>query len=540
MGRINRPVLLLLVLAVTAGMFPVEGMARAQGPGIEVVEFVVESRFPDGISFSVTARAPEEIEEIRVFFRKATGYQRNSTYRSLEFEPGKLVNGEYILKSSGAGHFPPGTRIEYNFEVWDKAGNVYRTPKQEFVYVDIRFDWQSKTSGLITVDYYGDEAGELAATVLEAAEEALERMGPVLGIQPTEPLRIVSYTLYQDMLPALPFRSRATREQLRTEGTAFTEERVLLVHSLDATARGTASHEFTHLLVAEATGPAQINVPSWLNEGLAEYGNVAPTSGFALALQRGIAENRIKPLWFQRTFLGSPDDIIIAYGQAGSVVGYLIAEYGEAKMALLMAAFRNRLDTDEALEKVYGFDQRKLDAQWRGALGVASLPTPEAKPRLLPETSTPEPQPAPIVEATDTPQPTASPEPTPAATVEDEAVAPGCGASLGSNYRTELATLMLLGGPLMALTWRGLRRRRYQPTAVYPVSRISSSHAGSTSPWIEGVVDSVTQQVEGQQQHRQSPHGKQQQVGVGPQYRNTGILENHQSQAGRRRLDPDS
>ena len=99
-------------------------------------------------------------------------------------------------------------------------------------------------------------------------------MLPVLGITPTEPLRIVSYNNYRHMSSALPFRSQAVSEGLQTQGMAFGNERVLLVHGFDPTVTGTVSHEFTHLLVSEAAGPAISQVPTWLNEGLAEYGNI--------------------------------------------------------------------------------------------------------------------------------------------------------------------------------------------------------------------------------------------------------------------------
>ena len=142
-----------------------------------------ESRFPDGVTFSITAQSSEEIDEIRVFFRKV-GQTGLSTYRSVDFEPGKLVTGESILSSSGGGdYFPPGTSLQFSFEVRDKAGGVLRTPEQDFVYHDNRFEWLSVSSGLVTVYYYGEYVEQRANTVLEAAEEAMEIMVPLLGIQ---------------------------------------------------------------------------------------------------------------------------------------------------------------------------------------------------------------------------------------------------------------------------------------------------------------------------------------------------------------------
>ena len=251
--------LLILIMAIglVAGVLLPGSAALADEGDIEIVAAGAESQFPDGVRFTITVRSSEEIDDIRVFIKKADQTSVR-TYRTVEFEPGVQVVGESTLASGGsAGFFPPGTRIQFSFEVRDKAGAVVRTPDQEFIYDDIRFDWLTVNSELITVYYYGEYVEERAKTVLKAAEQTMERMVPVLGIAPTEPLQIVSYNNYRHMAAALPFRSQAVSEQLQTQGMAFSDERVLLVHSFDATVQGTTSHEFTHLLVAEAAGRAR-------------------------------------------------------------------------------------------------------------------------------------------------------------------------------------------------------------------------------------------------------------------------------------------
>ena len=441
---------------------------------IQVSVAKAESQFPDGIQFTVEASSSQEIDDIRVFF-KQLGNTRRSAYSTVEFEPGTDVTGVSLLRSGGSGrYFPPGTKIEFSFEIRDASGAVLRTEDQEFVYVDNRFEWLTVTSGLITVYYYGEFVENRAETVLEAASEALERMLPVLGITPDEPLRIVTYNNYRHMSGALPFRSQATTEQLRTEGMAFSEARVLLVHAFDATVKGTTSHEFTHLLVAEAAGRADGEVPAWLNEGLAEFGNIDPTDSYAAALRYGIFTRRLRPLWYQSSFSGTPDDIIIAYGQARSVVRHMIETYGEEKMSELFKVFQVTRDIDETLTQVYGFDQYGLDSEWRGTQGLEPLPPPAILEQNLAATQTPSSEPTfkPTFEpaATATLKPTAEPEPTPApspaASLEDLTASPpaqSCGAPAASAHggvSADLAVLALLAGPLGLILARPLARRR--------------------------------------------------------------------------------
>ena len=465
----------IISLALLAGLaFSSPSVTHADEGNIKVVEAKAESQFPDGIKFSVVANSVDEIDDIRVFFSKVDQEGR-SAYRSVDFEPGSNVIGESVLPSgSGGDYYPPGTKIEFSFEIRDKAGAVLRTESQDFVYQDNRFEWETVIEDLITVYYYGEYVEDRAMVVLEAAKQNLKKMLPVLGIAPTEPLRIVSYNNYRHMSTALPFRSQAVSEGLQTQGMAFSDERVLLVHGFDETVTGTVSHEFTHLLVGEAAGPALSQVPSWLNEGLAEYGNIDPTDDYDAALRYGIFTRRIKPLWYLNTFGGTPEDIIIAYGQGRSVVQFMIDSWGEERMAALFPVLQRTLDIDQALLEVYGMDQFGLDSAWREALGLEPLPSPdELEAQILAEASAGEGEaedssedPSPALEATEIPEATVESEGDPAGTTGDEDTdstgdsrSTGCSAPASRDAPAGAGILLILGAPLGLIAFPRLRRR---------------------------------------------------------------------------------
>jgi hypothetical protein len=455
-------------------MFSVSEVTRADEGNINVVEAKAESQFPDGIKFSIIANSVDEIDDIRVFFSKVD-QERRSAYRSVDFEPGDSIAGESILPSgTGGEYYPPGTMIEFSFEVRDKAGAVVRTEPQDFVYQDNRFEWLTVVEGLITVYYYGEYVVDRANVVLEAAKQNLEKMLPVLGIAPTEPLRIVSYNNYRHMASALPFRSQAVSEGLQTQGMAFSSERVLLVHGFDTTVTGIVSHEFTHLLVGEAAGSALSQVPSWLNEGLAEYGNIDPTDDYEAALRYGIFTRRIKPLWYLSSFGGTPEDIIIAYGQGRSVVQYMIDSYGEARMAALFPVLQRTLDIDQALLEVYGMDQFGLDSAWREYLGLEPLPSPNELANQLTEDAAAQTEGSEFEGSTGdtgavaTAMPESTPEtdahPAGATGYEDtdsagDANSPGCSAPASGNTPTGAGMLLLLAAPFGLMAFPRLRRR---------------------------------------------------------------------------------
>ena len=487
-----------LALALPALLFswPL-AQTRADQGDIEVTRIGAESQYPNGIKFYISARSSAEIDEVRVYFRK-TGRVTAGAYREVEFQSvsldsGGSIQGEANLSTGmGGGYIPPGTEITYSFEIRDESGAVHRTPDQVAFYNNAAFDWESVTSGPITVLHYGLGSRERAQLVLEAAAEALERMAPVLGFDPTEPVRIVAFQGFRDLFEALPFRMQALQGRVQTEGMAFGDERVVLIDGFNPDYRGITSHEITHLEVAEVTGRAHSRVPSWLSEGLAEYGNVDPSSEYDAALSRGIRADRVSALWRLSFSSGSGEDIIRAYGQGLSIVQYLVDTFGESKVAELMEEIQRSLDIDEALKAVYGFDQYGLDTEWRISNGLEPLPKPEERESLRallptvtpsptpPSTQTPTPAPTPTTQPTFTleptatsrptptataPPPTPSPQPTPQVSIQDSGdgqSSPGCSSPHPGNsgaFSGDLALLAILALPLAMLAIRSRPRR---------------------------------------------------------------------------------
>ncbi len=396
------------VILLTAGW---PGMAEAQQNEIRIVAHRVETDFPKDVKFYVEVAGPDDIAEVRVYM-KTIGQTARSAYRQVEFEPGTNVSGEAELLTSGNNYVPPGTRLAYHFEVTDTTGRTLRTEDEVFVYLDTRFEWFTVSEGIITVYYNSPLVKSRAEHVLETAAASMRITGPVLGISPDQPLHIITYHNYQDMIGALPFRSQATSQQLITQGMAFDEERVLMVHSGDRSVTGTTAHEFVHLLVGDALGRAYSRVPAWLNEGLAEYGSrhSGPREIVNFTVERAIASGDLRPIWHLGTYSGTPDEIIYAYAHGESVVTFLIQEYGEAKMAELMQAIARTFDIDKALEQVYGFDQHGLDSAWRLEIGLEPLPAPNQNRLQLPGQREPQPTINPVLMPTFPPRESAAPQ----------------------------------------------------------------------------------------------------------------------------------
>ena len=436
----------LFVLSVSAA----QTWAQSSGGDIELLSSEVTSEFQEGIRFEVDVRSAAEIEEMAVRFR--IGQREVGAYEYLEpEEPGggtRVKASVFYRTNTAARYIAPGTIITYSFEITDVEGNRLDTPEYEYIYHDDRYEWDEISNGIVTVSYHGPVSFR-AEDVLEATVKTLEIMGPLLGAGVDDPIRITMYNNWPEMRPALPPASDTSRRELITEGQAHSPEGVLLVLGGAPRASGVASHEVTHILVHRAGEGRLGRVPSWLNEGLAEFGNIQPGESYDRALAYAIRTNNLLPITGMEGQPGTPEDVIIFYGQARSIVSFMIEEYGVEKMQELMATIKSGRNYRNAIPLVYGIEPIELENQWRDRLGVerrqlpakSNLPTPlptaaltllsidalrqqgggatavPAAATAAPgSTSTPGPATTPQPAATQEPQPTEIPQPTVAPT----------------------------------------------------------------------------------------------------------------------------
>ena len=376
----------------------------AEGEPIRLTSSSATSEFPEGIRFKAEVEGEAEISSVAVRLR--VGQQTGEAYEYLDFD---------------ARYIPPGTIITYNFEIEDVDGNRLDTDPRELIYHDARFERKEVSEGAVTVAYHGPVKTR-AEIVRDAIIQTLNIVGPTLGLDITVPIRVTMYNNVKEMLEALPPGSTTIRRELITEGQAFVRDGTLLVLGSGSLAEGTASHEVTHILVHRAGDSVFRTVPAWLNEGLAEYGNIQPGFSYPIALEFAIETGRLMPITTMTILPGTPEDVIIFYGEARSIVRFMVGRFGPQKMADLMAALKSGKSIDDALEDVYGLDRLELENQWRELLGAPSyeppevgsaLPTSIPIPQLLPYSLTPQPQSATIESTAATPTPTPEPAATP-------------------------------------------------------------------------------------------------------------------------------
>jgi len=213
-------------------------------------------------------------------------------------------------------------------------------------------------------------------------------MSALLGAQVDFPVKVWVYDDNNDMLAALPRQSQGQEIERRTAGVRVTSDTVLML----ADGGGDIlRHELTHVVTKVAGEGSYGGLPAWLDEGTAMYAQAEPGEGFTSALEGAVSRDRLLSVRSMTSPTGDPDKISLFYGQAWSLVSFLVKEYGEAKFAQLFAVFKEGSTTDKALQQVYRFDQGGLEDAWRASLGLAprQQATTTPGPTVTPAQSSP-------------------------------------------------------------------------------------------------------------------------------------------------------
>ena len=373
----------LLLALLMGGLLPV--LAQE---GITVTSNTYEYTFSEEIVFRLQAHSESEIEEVTLFYKY--GLKGAANRRLPEFTPDREIVVEHVERLQ-RGEIPPGSEIEYYWRIEDAAGHRLKTETVTFTYMDDRFDWQHLTQDKVTLYWY-DADRAFGQRLLDSAVDSLARLEERVGVELEHPIKIIVYQSKEDMMEALAFKGQVFEALITTLGTVVAPD-IVLLHGTHAEVDRTIAHELTHVVVGLATENPYGDIPAWLNEGLAMYNEGDLRGGNRAALEAAIRENRLHSIRSLTAHTGRPEEVNLWYGEAYSVVEFLIETYGKEKMAELLAVFKEGTPYDEALMRVYGFDQDGLDARWRESLG---LPPRGVEAPLA--TATPEPREEPRVE----------------------------------------------------------------------------------------------------------------------------------------------
>nr|MBC7245304.1 hypothetical protein [Chloroflexota bacterium] len=371
-----------LLLVALLFLFPLgSALGTYADEAIQVVTNTYQVQFAQGITFRLRVKAQSNIREVILYYRLvgegvtvkipiAVAPGESEFSHTWELEPGDI---------------PVGARLEYYWRVVDEGGNEIKTSVVSFHYEDDRFTWKTLEEGQISLFWYGADEAQ-ARRILGYATKSLARLQDEMGVSLDRPISIYVYQSKSDMSLALPRKSEVYDERVVTLGVVVDEGTLLLLGS-HPDVEQTVAHELAHVVVELVTDNPYAEVPRWLDEGLAMYAEGALPAGNRRALEEAVRRDQLISVRSLSGYTGDPTQVDLFYGEVYSLLDFMLRTYGKEKMTGLLAAIREGLYQEEALQRVYGFGLDELDAQWRKSLGLSPRGTPTVTPSPVPRTA---------------------------------------------------------------------------------------------------------------------------------------------------------
>ncbi len=263
--------------------------------------------------------------------------------------------------------FLPFQTVTTWWEYEDDDGAPAKTNETIFLNEDNRFQWQTRTEDELTIKWVSGST-ELLVAALDIARTALEEITTALHNPSLGPVTIYVYPSLPDLQLALRLSGY---EWLG--GEALPEVGVILL-AIPATPEAIIRlqqdipHELTHLALYRQLGPqGYANLPCWLNEGLASHFEQRPEAAYALALERARRENELLPLadLCPPFYTLRGEQVLLAYAESQSVLGYLQQTYGWSGMRVLLDAYADGLDCSSGLKRAVGAELPTVERAWR-------------------------------------------------------------------------------------------------------------------------------------------------------------------------------
>lgn len=357
-------VFLLIAILLVSSLLPSRMEAQEN---FNIISSRAEANFPDALTFSINVSAAFPITRIYLRYRLLNDNPVKVFSETwMNFKPGTLVNTNWEWQMKKTGGLPPYTELSYWWVITDERGNKLETQPKNFIYFDTRYNWQPpKERGNILLFWVrGDD--NFAEQLVSSATQSLTRLEREAGIKLEKGVKIFIYPSAADLRSAVLYVTEWAG------GVAFTDFNVVGIGISPSEVnfgKRALAHELSHVLTRQVSYNFYGDLPVWLNEGLAMWGEGPMRPEMAVSLQSAIEQRSFITLrTLSSPFPGDVDAAFLSYAESQSVVTFLIEKYGGAKMAELLGVFKNGSGYDEALLKVYGFDMDRLFELWRDSV----------------------------------------------------------------------------------------------------------------------------------------------------------------------------
>jgi hypothetical protein len=354
---------LLFLIALSFGVFAPAQAATATGLQVQTDSAKVD--FPRSLVFHLVADVDQSIVSVETWYHPA--YSPVTSVVRADFSAGAHVDVTNTVDMQ-LNYLPPGVDVLYRWRLTLRDGSVLETPEQTVLYMDTRYQWQTKTKGAVTVYYFaGDD--QIGQAALDQTVKAINNMKQTFKLTADEPVRVVIYSSTRDFASALPPNSAEwiggfTQPDLHLVVTGVDKnndpmseiERIL-------------SHEAVHLIMHQATENPFNEPPPWLDEGLATYYQAIADPRFGPVLQNAIKSGTLIPIKaLNSTFPDDPNQALQSYAESQSIVNFILKSKGNDGMSALLKAYQGGVSNEQAVQTAFGESIDQLDAAWKKSL----------------------------------------------------------------------------------------------------------------------------------------------------------------------------
>jgi Tfp pilus assembly protein PilF len=222
-------------------------------------------------------------------------------------------------------------------------------------------DFNRDVTSHFLIKYEGREKIEAGRIILRILEEAYGEIGRALSYYPDREIQVILYSgqQFQEVTDAPGWSGAIYDGKIRIPIGGIEQETPGL--------RRILYHEYTHAAVRAITP----RVPTWLNEGLAQYFEGREIDGRQKEMLRRIAQAGQLPLLsnLEGSFMGlGGDQAVFAYLFSLSSVRYMIDNFGMYRVKGILEELAAGADTGKAISNGTMLSYEELDRGWKRSL----------------------------------------------------------------------------------------------------------------------------------------------------------------------------
>lgn len=230
------------------------------------------------------------------------------------------------------------------------------------------FDWRYIQSEHFDVYYYTSQNYDLANFSALTLESSLRQLQEDFDHQIADRIQVIIYDSHNDFsqtnaVPGLPIDA----EGIGGATDPF-KNRITMPFDGDYTAfRSTLQHELVHAVINDmyyggsvqslVSGNAQVQIPTFFNEGLAEYTSIGWDTNTDMWIRDAVINDYLPPL----QYLGG----YFAYRGGQSMWNYIVEEYGREKIAEIMHSLKSQRSLQVAFQRSLGLNIEEFSKRWQ-------------------------------------------------------------------------------------------------------------------------------------------------------------------------------